>query len=311
MKFVMKKFQPKRTFGAELEFNSDLPQSKYKELLTSIGEEATITSYRHNNVDNLWFCKTDASCGREVASKVLGSFDSINKCIRDLKLLEQVHTLFIQHGAKVSNSCGGHVHVLLKDFNDNQYHRFLKYYIKMEKMMYDMLPSRRKTSSYCAAKSMNFGTKRDYSLSDLRQVFQGRNGLNLRRSFEDRQGETVEFRMAEGFGDPRDLKNWVRFLLYFLEVVKVAPEPEDLSWFWVDEALDFLGLLNKGGSEEFIVLSPCLSELREWILERHMAYASFEDAREVRDWAQSAHNELYPSPYGSEAEVAPFAAEKE
>lgn len=290
------KFQPKRTFGVELEFDRTLQRNSLKSAIRRVCSDGVlITGYQQNSERDKWYCKKDSSCGYEVASRVLGSFSSIGDTVSDLKLLEDVHTELVRSGAKASDRCGLHVTFSVEDMDSESLKSLLLSWVKMEKVVFDLMPRRRITSQYCHPSSRPFLSNQEYGLEELKGLIRGRGALNLSKL--DRY-QLIEIRCGEGTEDPRNTKNWVRFVLQLCEVAKMSML-NGANWWDLQEALDYLGLFPQPGK----ILSPAMSELREWILARTAAYAKFEDWEEVRAEAKSMHEHLYPSPYGVECAI--------
>lgn len=323
MAYQFQDFKPKRTFGMELEFICSIRRAKMKAVIETFpGEHAVVEGYGHNINNERWYVKPDASCDSEVASRVLGSLTDTEKTLSDLDLLYEVHKALLHRGARSNASCGGHVHVSVHDFVDaRQMDKFLGYWIKFEKFLFDILPHRRKRSCYCNLHSRNHDTSP--ITPEITRQFQGRDALNQARL--DRN-KTVEFRLAECSNDPRDSKNWVTFVLYFLDRLFQIPKPENKSWFGFEDGLIALGLYNPGKkiSEAYnkavgidlnaimapadTVYHPRIAEMRSWLLGRAQAFASFSDAREIRQKAREIEGTLCLAPFGIDPVFEPIEA---
>ena len=303
------KFKPQRTFGIEMEWNSTLDRQAMKRIVEGFpGQRANVTSYQRNDDATRWFCKADASCGHEVATKVLGSLTSVQQTLDDLKLACDVHKALYDAGARVSDTCGGHVHVGMGNLSEEQVDRFLMYWIKMEKVILDIMPRRRVNNQYCMPHSNFFNAGTGYNREVLRRGFSSRAAVNLGHyssGSSDSDRRVIEIRIGEASNDYRHMKNWVRFVLYFIELVKDLPNPTNVNWYTLEEALEMLELTNKPTAEEFLVLSPAINELREWILARTAAYAKFRDARNLRARAKKMLAELHPKAEEISAERLP------
>lgn len=304
-KIRLAKFQPQRTFGVEMEWDSDpLSRARLRSIINGFeGEEAIVSGYQRNQEGSKWYCKSDSSCGLEVASRVLGSMTSIRKTIGDLKRVSEVHQKLVEQGARINDRCGGHVHIGLGDFDQDAFARSLLYWGKFEKFIFEMLPRRRLQNSFCSPQSNNFRSDTSYDLDDLRRGFGGRSTFNL--SFYDRYScdssqKVVEIRCGEATLDSRCLKNWVRFLLHWFQRVRDLPTPENMNWVTLKEGLRLLNLLPQKGEEEVLILSPALSELRDWILTRISCHANFRNARDQRARAKKLQTEFYPTQFGME-----------
>jgi len=282
--FRLVKFRPKRTFGCELEFTNQSNREFLARCIQQVGESARVNGYQHDCSETTWSCKTDSSCGNEIASRILGSGSSIRKCIHDLNILHDVTKALQDANARVSNSCGTHVHVSVADFEEAKLKNVLAYWIRLEKTITDMMPQHRKNNSYCPTSSKYFEPDRDFSFRDLvNRGFRDRGALNW-RWYTDRR--TVEFRIAEGTTNPHDVKNWTRFLLHFIERCKIAETASSLNWLTLEDSLKFLDLWNDEEDPEFRILSPALAELRLWILTRTQQHAGYRDADKIREKIQ-------------------------
>lgn len=307
------KFSPQRTFGVEMEWaDSGLTREQMRTIIQGFpGERATITGYMHNEDPQLWYCKTDSSCGLEVATRVLGSMSSVKKTLDDLKMVSEVHSELYQKGARINDNCGGHVHIGVSDLSQEQFVRFLMYWVKLEKFIVDIMPRRRKNNRFAPIQSTYFRAGHKYDLQAIRAAFSGRTAVNLGHyRWSASESNRIEVRIAEGSNDHRDVKNWVRFLLWLIDRAATAlPDPENMNWLTLDEGMKVLGLVNDPDSEDFYVLSPALSELRQWILARAQAYANLRDGEKVRTRAKELETKLYETPYGMGAEtLAPIAS---
>lgn len=303
-KLRLSKFQPKRTFGVEMEWSSEpLSRGRMKDIINRFpNEEAIVAGYQRNEDRDRWYCKPDSSCGLEVASRVLGSMGSIQKTIEDLKRVSEVHQKLVEAGAKITDECGGHVHIGVGDFSREEFAKALLYWGKFEKFVFEMLPRRRvQGNDYCRSHSNNFRSDTDYSETELKLGFTGRNSFNLAFYNWDAGLEhlkRVEIRCGEATEDSRCLKNWVRFLLHWFQTIKDLPAPGNMNWITLKEGLRLLNLLPKKGEQEILILSPALSELRDWILTRVSCYASFRNASSQRERAKRLQAELYPTQFG-------------
>lgn len=279
--YTLVKLQPKRTFGVELEFTRTTSRERLQETISSVGEAAVVRDWGHSVDNREWICKTDSSCGYEVASRVLGSTRSVRKTLRDLVVLEKVVEALRDSGRhKVDTSCGLHVHIWIGDFNDRQIQSLLSYWIKLEYFLINLMPEARRRNRYCPMTSSKFEPSVSYTKQQLISMGTWQRGsLNLNRYNEQK---TIEIRLAEGSVDPNMVKNWTRFLLHFIERVKVVAPPEDVNWLTLEQSLNFLDFLNFPEEGKFRILSPALTETRTWLLQRANTYASYRDADSVR-----------------------------
>lgn len=296
-------FQPKRTFGIELEFNRRTDREFLAECIKAAGQRAQITGYQHDASKTTWTCKTDSSCGYEIASRIMGSNTSPSKTLEDLDVLFEVVDQLHNRKAPVDDSCGTHVHIYVGDLGDHGIQSFLLLWSKLEKTVMDMMPKSRKSNGYCPLAWKYLRPDKEFSYSELTQrAFNQRGAVNLSYL---RQRGTVEFRLAEGTNDPNMARNWVCFLLHLIETVKSwgTNGPKNANWLHLEPSLWYIDLLNpypditnmerfnpermkaKGilhktfDPEEFLILDPNLVSVRNWCLERTAKYAGYERDR--------------------------------
>ncbi len=292
MSYELVKFAPKRTFGVELEFTDGKTREFLRDCIMGVGEKAQVSGYQHDTGKEKWTCKTDSSCGYEIASRVLGSTRSVLQTLTDLNILEKVATELERKKAPVSTRCGFHVHVWVGDLEEEHLHRLLSYWVRLEKTVMDMMPERRRNNSYCPCHSTFFAPNQKVALRDMiNRGFKQRGSLNWAWYG---QRKTVEFRVAEGTTDPDTIKNWVRFLLHFCEMVRYMEDRPNLNWLTFEESLSILGLYNSPGEKKvFRILSPALVELRQWMLQRTKEYAAYRDASEIKSLTKKMLKDLY------------------
>ena len=284
------KFNPKRTYGIELEFGQGSDRNFLKRCIQEAGEPSVTAEWRHDNNNQEWICKTDSSCGFEAASRVFGSTRSIRKTLDDIGAMTKVVEVLQAKNAEVTDRCGFHVHIWVGDMDEAQLTRLLSYWVKFEYFIVNTLPARRKRNTYCPFHSSYLKPNQKFEFRDLlRRGFHQRGSLNW-GWFDQRK--TVEFRVAEGTSDPEVVKNWVRFLLYFVERAKSWPEPENVNWLTLMDALKLLDFYNDPADGTFRILSPALTETKKWTLERIKKNAGYRDADEVKRVVKQMLREL-------------------
>ena len=290
------KFEPARKFGIEWEFAADNDlRSFLKQCIEGCGEQAEVSEWRHDNDNPRWVCKTDSSCGYEVASKVLGSNRSTANTLADLDLAVEVCKAFRENNCPVDNRCGLHVHVSCHDLDNEAMKNLLAYWVKFEYFISNMLPARRKENDYCRRHSGSLTPNEAFDYETL-----------LHRGFRDRRYAlnpsayhsrgTMEFRVFEGTTNEVDLRNWLRFLFHLVDSCKILPDPPNLNFLTMEESLYILGLLNEDQLPEqsrnhladhlpdmdtrFRIQDPQLVELRNWILRRIKVHANYPQDRD-------------------------------
>ena len=82
------KWSSNRKFGIELEFTAPSNRQLCHIIQAETSEPSHYSGWTHNVDNNEWCCKTDSTCGYEVASKVLkgiSGFKSMTSVIDALK----------------------------------------------------------------------------------------------------------------------------------------------------------------------------------------------------------------------------------
>jgi hypothetical protein len=236
--------------------------------------EIAAWDYVHNN-DN-WVMKHDMSCGMEINSPVLKGWHGLKK------LLRVVEDLSKDKKIKADQLCSLHVHVSIDDLNLNELAAVIAYYIKCEHVFFDSVPSQRKNNRYCQCVSMtdwydtNFEMEpMDIITSISHSKYGSINTFHFIRggafSVANDRRKTIEFRIAENTAclDPFFVKNWIRFLLHFIEVTKNKKIPKryingdqytGLAW------LDFPDVYRLLKFDK--PLSFGMQQVRQWFMDR-------------------------------------------
>jgi len=267
------KWDKRRKFGVELEFNSNSIinrnwlKKRIQESLNSqniLYHRVEIKNWeRTYNNNYVWVCKTDSSCGYEVCTP---PFSGIN----DLEVLGKVCEHLKSSGAVFDDRCGLHVHLSLEDFNNGQMFNMLLYWIKIEHNIMHAHPiSRQENFRYCPAaisKIQNWKSDSQYSGRDLYSILlKNRGAINVRNWSEQK---TIEWRMGEMTLDSDSIKNRIRFLIWFVDICKYLPRPENLNLLTPKQMIRFLGLWNDETGMVNKVFSPDVKSMRSWLLDR-------------------------------------------
>jgi len=276
MKFKLAQLRFRRKFGVELEFTqSSTDRNKLCTAIRSVGEPAYIDGFVHNHNNEEWCCKTDSSCGYEAASRVFSTPQELKKAG---EAIDAIRTA----GAKVNNRCGFHVHIELDDFNESKLGKLAAWWVKIEGMIINSVPTARKANNYCIPLTQYFRPDTAYSAEQVLREARSHGRymtLNL-ANWYDRK--TIEFRIAEGTDDSATVKNWVRFLLWFIEKTKKLDMPENINWLFPDEMFETFGLTGYSPSQDtFYVFSCGVAEMRHWILNRISKYARHHDDKNL------------------------------
>ena len=123
----------------------------------------------------------------------------------------------------------------------------------------------------------------DFSIHENRQKKVSLNLVNYSRCLSDYMNDgrmTVELRLPEGTLNGKEIKNWLRFFLLFVEKCKTAPMPSQVMPVkTIEEFLQFFDLV---GNNEFFLLSKALYETKIWALNRFMFFGGKKEGNEAR-----------------------------
>jgi hypothetical protein len=282
-------YQSFRRFGVEVELNTlsglvkklEHGQNPYgsQEIALTINktlkEEVEIQGWDHNYNNDCWIVKPDSSCGIEVCTPVLKGWHGLKRLI---KVIEA----FKEGSFKADGRCSLHVHVNIADLTKTQLASVIAWYIKFEHIFLDSVPQSRKLNKYCQMLGMtdifydSFPINEDLLISGVSGTkYYSLNAYHFLKGggFDDcnTRKKTIEFRIGEsdlcldGFA----VKNWVRFLLHFVEITKNMPLPKKYV-----KGDPWSGLLWLDIKDLFSVLKfdqPCsegLNQIKNWFLDR-------------------------------------------
>lgn len=257
------KWNKQRKFGLEYEFTRGHGNREgLARAIQTIPDQVTeIAGYVHNHNNSEWFCKTDSSCGLEVASPVLHG-------PRQLKMACDVLTAIQNAGFNYSDQCGNHVHVSTQDFSMEQIKVLSMYWVKIEKVLMHSEPHHRRSNSYCTqsnTRCTTFEPNRAYTPEQVyARLRSGRDAIN----FAHVHNGKIEFRFGDMTYDTETIKNRVRFLIWFVDMVKILPAPPNLNWYSPKQVLRLLGLWQDENSLVKREFSPAIRSMRRWLLTR-------------------------------------------
>lgn len=280
-------FFSSRKFGIEIELNAFDGKAKPDDgskvagidyvgkLINDHTEEgAEVHGWEHTNNNTRWIIKPDSSCGMEVCTPPVTGWKGLHKICR------VVEALSLDTKIKSDKRCSVHVHIDVADLDVEQIARVLGWYIKCEPVIMDMVPDHRKINRYCQFIGMTAVLSHDekYSSQDIinRVSDYKYYSMNARALRKESPRRTIEFRIVEGDGcrDAYLIKNWVRFLLHFIDRAinrplimeyKAGNPWSHLCWLDPEDTFRFLGFSNNPKEFE---LSKGLQQTRDWIMAR-------------------------------------------
>lgn len=269
-----------RRFGIEIELNTttDIIRSKDEipdgaPLVGSIiqkvaREPVELHGWHHTNNNNCWVIKPDGSCGMEICSPILKGCYDLTKLVKVVDVLSK--TPHIQ----ADQRCSFHVHVNMEDLSNYEIGTILAWWIKCEAVFFDSLPSYRRCSRHTQLIGMSelFHHDRNYKPDEIIEKlsvvkYHSVNAYHMRM----KRRKSVEFRIAENAAclDPFFVKNWIRLLLHFVEMMhqkmpkNYASGDPNSGLLWLNPKQVFR-LLRFNSPQ----LSPGLKQTRDWFLQR-------------------------------------------
>jgi hypothetical protein len=205
-----------RTFGVEIEMSGCATYaSALTAAITAAGVAAHHESYNHTTRPH-WKLVPDGTVSfGELVSPILQGEDG-------LRQLAVVSSVLSQHRARVSRSCGLHVHLGARDLSPRQIAAVVINYARAESLIDTLLaPSRRRgQNSYCTSIRSSYAVAEitdlyttpgtTITLEYLSRAFHSRY-TNVNLDSLTRHG-TIEFRQHHGTVEAEKITAWVRLL---------------------------------------------------------------------------------------------------
>jgi len=250
-------------------------------IVSDLGLEVEVHSWRHNHNNSIWACKPDASCGMELCSPVLDESRLGEVCA----VLEALNS---RREITAGPNCSIHVHVDVSPFLgsspkvSDSLGSVLAWWIKCEPVLLDSVPSRRKESRFC--RCIGFTDLFDHEdevepcvlANRLKDKYLTLNTHHLMA----KKRNSIEFRILEGTKNPLLCASWVRFVLNFVKKSSAAGLPSDYTWLSLEQV------------ESLLDSYECSSWLRWRILENSAGSQS-------RFWRARSDRELQSFPTGA------------
>lgn len=265
-----------RPFGMEFEFTRACGQDALAEAIRYAlpdlpRDGIRMADWEHTPANNPdWVVKRDGSCGWEISTPVSQGPGDLRRCCDVLEACKKV-------GAKVGPRTGIHLHYQIRDFTMESLGKLIAYWIKLEGMIFFSLPRKRRANSFCLSLSRTGDVKIDghYSYDDLIHITGDHKyrALNI-KPFLQGDIKKIEVRVIEGTMDPSILWNWTAFFFHFIQRVKESRMPNDLRWFGLDEAMEWLHWYGREGDTTVYIPDQEMANLRDWWLRRIYRYAS-------------------------------------
>jgi len=344
-------FTSNRRFGVELELNSfdGLNRPKNADRPAGIDEIAAIVTaaspdcgceiraWEHTNGNKRWVAKPDSSCGLEVVSPPRKGWKGLKDVLR------VVDGLGADERIKADHRCSVHGHIEVSDLSESELASVICWWVKAEPVIMDAMPMSRKRNRYCQIIGMNntFQHDGDYSDQDLIQRIGDVKYYSMNTwAYCKGNRKTVEFRTIEGAGckDAYLVKQWIRFLIHFVEITSKLGRPQPyhepkgdkdqievtpwtgLVWLDPQDVLTLLGFNNIAApvpghrkAMEF-TLSKGMEQTRSWFLARLVKYMSrhkpggmrhfaYQELSKVLERHKQANGDFNPDDFLSPSEL--------
>ena len=253
------------TVGFEYEFSGST-MTRVEQALRDKNVHCTRPAGWHRSDGSIWDLKTDSTCGWEVASPVLETYE---------QLVDAAHVgaLIAGAGGSVNDSCGFHVHIGIGSMTPVQIENIFRFMTRYEAAFFLLVPPVRRRSSWC--KNLSEDQVRKIKRANVtnrewwNMTWADKNvWLNGRRYPEIK---TLEFRIMPGTLNPNFIIGYVTFLLCMINTVK----DRKISWGTAkgkDNRSMFQTMLGQAGFYGPFT-TPEQKELyvtgRKWALERY------------------------------------------
>ena len=300
-KIEYKRYDSNRCFGVELEVSNNFNKCDLKRVIKDNSlRKIRVSGWAQSNNNDYWHIKDDSTCGPLGESGEHGwevaSFKA--KGIDDLLHIGEVADALYESGVQVNDHCGLHIHADVSLFSPKRVATLLARWIKIESILEQMVPFRRRRNYHCRFWMRDYRVKEYvYRISSNESIWgsqsfweamrptnlgihqndQKRVTLNLvnyalAESTGNNRRKTVELRLPEGTLNGNDIVNWVRFFLNFVDESETASFPKNLNPIFSLE--DFFQILGLSHRSKFYILSEGMNCTKSWILDRIMEYGT-------------------------------------
>ena len=207
-----------RPVGIELEFSSKF---KYvQSLITPYFNKNEIhieDSVMQSTNKNIWYLKGENHFQTELTTPVITLQSPENR------LLKKILNILEKNNVRITKSDGIHFHI---DVPDCSKENLFIAWLSIEPIIKDMFPYHRIKHSklicdasepYTPSKIPNMFKPADIYLHELPIIDSHSKSLSFQNYDSNK---TIEFRLLEGSINYNDMRNWLRFCLYFIEYAK-------------------------------------------------------------------------------------------
>lgn len=216
----MSKFNTERKFGVEIEFTCEAGRSAVAQYMNESGVTCYTESYNHTT-KSTWKVITDSSCGYELVSPPLQGREGLKQLSLACEALKKA-------GAKITKSCGLHVHHDVNDLSVSEFTNIFALYIKLEETIDTFVTESRRANNnqYCNSLALSSIEKQNTlaklkevkAINDITEIFPSRYVKVNPQSYV--KYGTVEFRQHSGTTDYEKIYNWIVFTQRIVERAK-------------------------------------------------------------------------------------------
>lgn len=290
METKYKAFNSKRKFGVEFELSNNVEGSQLQKILVKASPDRCVHVdngwAQTNNGNDYWHIKRDSTCGPEGKTKELSLYgweiaSYVGKGISDILHMGKVVSSLKKEGAVINKHCGIHIHADASNLSVEQVGTIMAYWVKIERTMFQSCPSHRRRNKYCKSLRRKVPVSSKLNPTQFWEKIRPQNlyvhenndkkvsinsvGYTATQAGNHGYKSTLELRMPEASLDKRDVINWIRLYLNFIETTKKAEMPLSRRVAGVKDTLQILGL---EGVQNFLILSAGMYETKLWFLNR-------------------------------------------
>lgn len=313
-------FRSKRNFGIELEFNQKVGLKELVKVVSATDPERPVlqsTHYQQDYDNDFWHVKFDRSCGDvrdqggwEVASYKANGYEDVANMGRVTDALKRA-------GVRVNDECGFHIHAEIADFKRNHAATMTALWMRIEDTVLEILPKHRRGNKYAVPMTKKYPLTADklYNWEYFWAVVcpqrfdhpNRRVALNLCNYAQSVPGRrTVELRLPEGTAESKDVMNWIRFFIHFVDSSKKQEFPTTLDPVGLYDTFKLAGL---HGDDPFLILSKGLRDTKMWFANRILQFSSKKKLRdEASDFLNMLEETPKPEPTKPEAKLTSSSA---
>lgn len=232
-------------------------------------DQVDLKGYEHTDNNTAFVVKPDSSCGVEVCTPILKGWNGLQRAVKVADAFRKDEQI------KVDLRCSVHEHVEIVDLDQTQLGNIVAWWLKVEQVFMDSVPTSRKQNRYCVPLTRRQFVQHDTKIAGnelVKKVGQVKYLSANTNQYIKSGRKTIEFRIGEGEGckDPFYVKCWTRLLIHFVEQAKNRPFPSNFdgtpwsSFLWLDPKDTFSML----GFDDDHELSPGLRQVRNWFIAR-------------------------------------------